>query len=621
MKRSLRKCLTVLLLIFLTIGVVAAQQNVSPASLREQISQLQRMAQSPDTPSAKAATLKLLAEKRAQLRTSLEMQLGALRKYQASYQSRFSARENQNVLDSIRSLEAELQALISGTRRDYPTDSMSPERGHAERAQRMPSPAVVTTPPVRSPAAVNSRTEQTLTRRLESSSVARNPLPAAPIESQRVRSVRAANTARILTGAMLRPAGLAGAGAADPAGTLAISWNNARGAPPCPAKAATGVTYRLIGINDLFVDFDDGSKMIYQLTVDRSARSAVPNENPFGPQSGLDAAATCAITAANLPGMLANIRYAVSRDPRISRHSPGGMSVSLTTTAQAARNIPEVACILDRLATNSHDPVFDGVKTNAVFQWIQKIEGEHQVDLPPVTLEETYTYDFKFEEMWKGEPTEGGMIKVSCGESDLFSLSLGPIISTLPSRTYNLQKALVPPGSSTSLDVLSVGNKKNINILGAALLNYHLPRMSWLPREMGLAISAGPVYTLGSTPGVSALGLFVGPTMHVNRSIFITPGLHVGQFADFPEGFAPGTPIPNQFGALHPVTRTTAHFAIGLTYKTASFKSKGGASPPSNGAGGGGGSNSNQPSGNHETGGNQGSGTPPANNEKPKLNP
>jgi hypothetical protein len=49
---------------------------------------------------------------------------------------------------------------------------------------------------------------------------------------------------------------------------------------------------------------------------------------------------------------------------------------------------------------------------------------------------------------------------------------------------------------------------------------------------------------------------------------FLTPGVHVGEFADFPPGFThAGQPIPPNFGALNPVTRYTARFAFAITFR------------------------------------------------------
>jgi glutamyl endopeptidase len=104
------------------------------------------------------------------------------------------------------------------------------------------------------------------------------------------------------------------------------------------------------------------------------------------------------------------------------------------------------------------------------------------------------------------------------------------------------------------------------------LLNYYLPSFPGVPAWTGLGLSVGPVYTLGNAPGVSKLGLFVGGSVHLYRSFFLTPGVHIGEFADFPAGFHQGSVIPSGFGSLTPVTRNTAHFAMGITFKTASFK-------------------------------------------------
>jgi hypothetical protein len=620
MKMSVRKAFSVLVWISLTIGVVA-QQSSSLASLREQISQLQKAVQSADTPApVKAVDRKLLAEKRGELLSLLEMQLGALRKYQASYQSRFSAKENLRVSESIRAIEAELQTLSSSSGRDSSVALSQPERGHAVKARESLRVSVVPVTATRTPVSGNGNAAGKAQPR--GNEVNRNPQNSASSEAQPVRSVKPDNTNPRPAKAAIIPVALTGVGGAAPpapTGVIPIYWGTASGAAPCPAKVTqqTTVTFRLSGINDLMVDFNDGSKMLYRLTVERYPVSRVPPENPFVPNAlpGDDGG----INKDTLPRWLASIRADASRDPLISRSQAGGDSIPVGVTAEHARSIRYVPPILARLAINRNDDVFSGVLDNPVFQWIKKIDGEHTVDIP-VVLEADYNYDFKFEEIWKGQVTQGGVIKASCGENDLFSLSLGPVVSTLPSRTYSHQKAPVPAGSSTTQDILSVGNKRSITLLGAALLNYHLPRMSWLPKEMGLALSAGPVYTLGGTPGVSALGLFIGPTVHFNRSIFITPGFHIGQFADFPEGFRPGDVIPNQFGDLHPVSRTTAHFAIALTYRTASFKKSGGkgadtGTTPSSGSG-------TQPTGKNETGGNQGTGgvtNPP--DPKPTPNP
>lgn len=394
------------------------------------------------------------------------------------------------------------------------------------------------------------------------------------------------------------------AAADPPAASATVDWETRTAGCPAKVTASTAAIIRITHINDLMVDFDTGDKLEYQLRAKGTPVSAVPTENPFFTQSGQ---LTPATSVDDLLAKLRQIRAAVMSNPVLSRAAGGGSSIPLRTSYNAAKSIPNVQNILVQFSQNPNDPIFTDpqVAGNPVFQWIKLIEGSHSYDFT-VVLEPDTNYEFTLTEKWKGVETQGGTKRWDCGERDLFSLSVGPIVSTLPMRTYNHQKALVPPGSSTTADILVVENTRNISVLGAALLNYHFPHINGLPRTMGFALSAGPVYTLGGTPEVSPLGLFVGPSFHLNRSLFITPGVHIGQFADFPAGFAPGTVIPDQFGELNPVKRMTAHFAFGITYRTNSFKKSSSASGTATNAASSGSSTGQQSGGNQGTSGNKG---------------
>lgn len=402
------------------------------------------------------------------------------------------------------------------------------------------------------------------------------------------------------------PANFAAAPAAadPPAASATVDWETRTAGCPTKVTASTAAIIRVTHINDLMIDFDDnGKKLEYELRAKGTPVSAVPTQNPFFPQSGQFVAST---SVGDLLKKLGEIRTAVMNNPSLTRRAGGGQTITLLTSYNAARAIPNVQNILIQYSQNPNDPIFldPNVAGNEVFNWIKLINGSHSYDFT-VVLEPDTNYEFTLTEKWKGEATQGGTKRWDCGERDLFSLSVGPIVSTLPMRTYKHQKALVPPGSSTTADILVVENTRNISVLGAALLNYHFPHINGLPRTMGFALSAGPVYTLGGTPEVSPLGLFVGPSFHLNRSLFITPGLHIGQFADFPAGFAPGTVIPDQFGDLNPVKRMTAHFAFGITYRTNSFKKSSTASGTATNAASSGASTGQQTGGTQGTSGNK----------------
>jgi hypothetical protein len=55
------------------------------------------------------------------------------------------------------------------------------------------------------------------------------------------------------------------------------------------------------------------------------------------------------------------------------------------------------------------------------------------------------------------------------------------------------------------------------------------------------------------------------------RRFYITSGVHIGEFADFPAGFNDNSQVPANFGELKPVKRWTGRFAFSISFRTASF--------------------------------------------------
>jgi hypothetical protein len=153
---------------------------------------------------------------------------------------------------------------------------------------------------------------------------------------------------------------------------------------------------------------------------------------------------------------------------------------------------------------------------------------------------------------------------------NIVSASGGFLLTTLPARSYssvNQPSFTMPPTSST---VLGVSGNSNIRPALTALLNFHDPFPWYLNRpNFGFALSAGPVIEVANGQSdTTKFGFFGGVSMHLWRQVFITPGIHVGQFADFPQGFTQaGQPIPPNFGTLSPTTRYTARFAFAITFR------------------------------------------------------
>jgi hypothetical protein len=172
-------------------------------------------------------------------------------------------------------------------------------------------------------------------------------------------------------------------------------------------------------------------------------------------------------------------------------------------------------------------------------------------------------------------------------QTNLLSASGGFLFSELQSRTYT--RANIPGATDAVLQVNGAGR---VNSLLTALLNVkipcfwpskpNIPPCSSNSDSWGWAFSIGPAFQLGNTNQTTRVGMFAAISVHFWKYMYLTPGVHVGDFADFPLGFKnSGQHIPSSFtGALSPQTRPTARFAIGVTFKgfnipTGSSKSSG----------------------------------------------
>ena len=161
---------------------------------------------------------------------------------------------------------------------------------------------------------------------------------------------------------------------------------------------------------------------------------------------------------------------------------------------------------------------------------------------------------------------------------NVLTLSAGALFSRIPERTYEARKSPV-----SDLNLLTVEGNSRATPSLVGLLNYSLGSIGSLPldsNKVGLALSAGPVIKLGNQSEASSFGFFAGGSVHFYHRFYITPGIHFGQFADFPVGFGNGSTVPANFGELTPVKRWTSRFALAITFKAADFSGLKGSDKP-----------------------------------------
>jgi DNA-binding transcriptional MerR regulator len=187
------------------------------------------------------------------------------------------------------------------------------------------------------------------------------------------------------------------------------------------------------------------------------------------------------------------------------------------------------------------------------------------------------------------------------------SVSAGFLLTTLQARSYSSATAPDPSDATKTQSVLKIDGSSHLRPAMVALLHYHLP-VHWLDGiNQGVALSGGPVIEVANGKAdTSKFGFFGGGTVHLWNRFFLTPGVHVGEFADFPQGFThAGQIIPANTGTPTPTKRYTARFAFAITYKVKDLTSgsdttqqgKAGSKPADNGGSNNGSNNSSKKKG------------------------
>lgn len=170
-------------------------------------------------------------------------------------------------------------------------------------------------------------------------------------------------------------------------------------------------------------------------------------------------------------------------------------------------------------------------------------------------------------EKYKGTPTGQSITVRLDAECDQFTVGGGVLLSEIQARTYT--SVALPNQSGQFLSVSGTG-KFHPTLIGLTTFNFPFEplghKWSSAMGDARLGISVGPVVQ-GTKSDVSAFGLFAGGTVSFLRRLYISPGVHIGEFADYPAGFTNGQQIPANFGTLTPVKRWTTRFGIAITIK------------------------------------------------------
>lgn len=215
------------------------------------------------------------------------------------------------------------------------------------------------------------------------------------------------------------------------------------------------------------------------------------------------------------------------------------------------------------------------VMDSATSEYSKLQDADKKLNHSPHVVEATFTANnckseiLTVTEKYNGTPTGQSLTAQFDVECDQVTVGGGILLSEIQSRTYTSSTS--PTQSGQFLVVGGLGKLRPTFLVGLTSFNFPFEPMghkiSSALGDMRLGISTGPVLQ-NSKSDVSAFGWFVGPTVSFMRRLYLSPGIHFGEFADFPLGFSKqGDPIPSNFGALTPNKRWTGRFSIGITVK------------------------------------------------------
>jgi hypothetical protein len=322
----------------------------------------------------------------------------------------------------------------------------------------------------------------------------------------------------------------------QPAGRCPVDW---------PTKSASCLgemtnsgpqQFKVSGINDVAMDFYTDMSPQYVMTPIGTPASQVALadflRSFLAQQSTNNQAAAKAAHRVRATAPMCPYTDEISRDLAAVRGREPRLVIEPTKNARAATlnesiedgqnasaNIEALQHVYAAYSNAACADTLSAYRTGPILQWLARlVNGD-----PSVTFNENLNpktnYKFELVEFWDGHPVPRSEMTWRCVETDILSLSAGPVVTTLPYRSYSSRTIPVSRGSNTTQDILVVN--ESTNVLGTALLNYHLPHIPGVRDWTRLTASVVPVYASGNAPSVSKLGLFVGGSVQLYKSFFV----------------------------------------------------------------------------------------------------
>jgi hypothetical protein len=161
-----------------------------------------------------------------------------------------------------------------------------------------------------------------------------------------------------------------------------------------------------------------------------------------------------------------------------------------------------------------------------------------------------------------GAPTDVLSVTVECASP--FTVSAGVAFSTISNKQFGIQAVATPPGSTTTTNEFVLTSNSSFHPLPIGMVSARLCEPN---EKVSFHLSLGLAGNFKSqSSGGSTAEFLVGPSIALFRTMFFTPGLHIGQQASLGGGFRLGDPVPTSITTPPLQTSYKVGFGFAITF-------------------------------------------------------
>jgi len=155
------------------------------------------------------------------------------------------------------------------------------------------------------------------------------------------------------------------------------------------------------------------------------------------------------------------------------------------------------------------------------------------------------------------------VLSVSVQCTSPLSISAGVGFDTIGEKTFGIQAVANPAGSTTTTNTFVVKSQSSFHPVPIGMAHARLCELNnTVSFHFSLGVAAG---IKSQDAGGSSAEFLIGPSLGLFRSVFLTPGLYIGQNASL-SGYKVGDPVPSSITSPPLRTSYTTGFGFSITF-------------------------------------------------------